>query len=127
MLTDRSRIFPPTRKPKSLCTRASTIPVKVLLLEPAACASKISTVGDCRRGSFAADLEHPFAIKVNVNPPASRPMVLFFNEVCIAHGAWWCSTIHRPGEGCLVQPARRRPDEDRHCFVCQSRHDAHAP
>src|SRR4030095_6429923 len=40
MLTDRSRIFPPTRKPKSLCTLASTIPVKVLLFEPAACALK---------------------------------------------------------------------------------------
>src|SRR5438874_2468649 len=60
--TDRSRIFPPTRKPNSLWTRASTMPVKVLLLEPAGSALKTSTLGDCKRESFTAGLEHPPAI-----------------------------------------------------------------
>jgi hypothetical protein len=74
--TDRSRIFPPTRKPRSPCTRASTIPVKVLRVEPAASALKTSTLGDCRRGSFTACLAHPPAIKATVSDPASRPMAI---------------------------------------------------
>src|SRR5438094_7764128 len=92
--TDRSRIFPATRKPKSLCTRASTIPVKVLPFEPAAFALKTSTLGDCRRGSFIAGLEHPPAIRASVSHPASisRPipeetpvtnLILLFSDVCI--------------------------------------------
>src|SRR5947199_292707 len=83
--TDRSRIFPPTRKPKSPCTRASTIPVKVLRVEPAASVLNTSTLGDCRRGSVTAGLEHPPAIKVTVSHPVSRAMVIrwrrtFFTE-----------------------------------------------
>src|SRR6185436_17414794 len=145
MLTDRSRIFPPTRKPKSLCTRASTIPVKVLPFEPAALALKISTRGDCRRGSFTTGLEHPPVIKAIVSHVASSakpingrrpPGAGFRGGNAVGEDGWngvfmnasGCGLrVHDACENGLMQPARRGPDEHRHELVRQAGHDAHAP
>src|SRR5438132_12922853 len=65
------------------------MPVKVLLLEPAGSALKTSTLGDCKRGSFTAGLEHPPAIKATVSHPASRPMATV--AFIVREKAAWCS------------------------------------
>src|SRR5437868_9079134 len=53
-------------------------------------------------------------------------MVLFFNEVCISNGVWWCSSIHRAGESGLVQPAWCGPHKNHGELVQKSRNNADA-